>query len=292
MNQAQAEAMLGDAFAALDRHDVATAMRIGEELKTMKHSAGFEVLSQAWLARGDVQKALDALQEGVRLAPQVWLLWQSMGNLLSSQQMFKEAHEAYGRALVCPDADVSTIHFNRSLAYAQQRDFASALRCLDLVKAEYLRFKAGSFRVAALNDLGRSGEAAQAASDLLAAAAGQAVDAEDLARLYAQSGKAAWLGSKDAQSARQAARQALSVMEDEPTALWLLREVDGEHAEGRRYYRLDVGNRLYEVVATSLEAALQLAQNLANERLELRGHKQLEFDPKGPTGVYRIVRTA
>jgi tetratricopeptide (TPR) repeat protein len=218
----KAEQLMQQAFSLLQRGRYDEALDLALELKFLHHASCFDIMAEAYLGRGQADQALQALREGVRVVPKAWLLWQSLGNLLTQMGDFASAHEAYGRALVCPHADRGVLHFNRALAHAQAQSFTEALACLDLVDGAHMRLKAAGIRLALLNDLKRYHEVAALAESVTAQLPVEP-DPGDLALVYAQWALACWKGDAQAEQARAHATFALSLNPDESVASGLLR---------------------------------------------------------------------
>lgn len=271
----QARGLMDEAFQRLDRRDFEGALAVAEQLKAMRHSSAFDITAEVYAAQGQPDRAIAALEEGVRTAPGVWLLWQSLGNLLTREGELARAQEAYGRALACPQVDASSVHFNRGLAYARQQDYDEAHRCLGLVRGDHLRFKAQTFQVAVLVDGGRFADAEALAVRLLEGVPAGAEHLEDAARVEAYLGKAVLQGRGDRDAARQHARKALGMVPQDPVAMWLLRQLDGQRAAGASHWRLlvRVADRYeirYDVVAETPQEALSFVE---------------PFEPQGPLAV-------
>jgi hypothetical protein len=61
------------------------ALEIGKKLKSMKYSGGFEIMAMAYADDDQKDKAIECLEEGVKTCPDVWILWQMLGNYRSDQ---------------------------------------------------------------------------------------------------------------------------------------------------------------------------------------------------------------
>ncbi|NDD28903.1 MAG: tetratricopeptide repeat protein [Proteobacteria bacterium] len=213
--ESAAHQLLTQAFAWLDRNDIERAARIAEQLSLMRHSGAFEVWAEVHRARGDHAKAIEVLEEGVQAAPKVWLLWQSLGNAYTMGGRHEDAQRAFGRALGCPSADASSIHFNRGMAFARHRRFEEALEAFGLVSSPLLQFQAASFELAILNDLHRFDQAVEKGRALLSQ---DASEPQDRARVHGQLARAYLQGYDDRESSRRHVDVALKIWAGEPTA--------------------------------------------------------------------------
>lgn len=204
-----------EAFSCLDRGDISAAEQAAERLKAMRHSSAFEIRAEIHLMRGESDLAVAVLEEGVKAAPGVWLLWQSLGNAHTFGGRFPQAQEAYARALQCSSVDASSVHFNRGMAFARDRHFDDALEAFGLVTSTLLRHSAATFKLALYNDLHRFDQVVEQGSALLYE---ESSSAEDRARIHAQLARAYLLGYDDREKARQHAEQAVGLWPHEPTA--------------------------------------------------------------------------
>lgn len=228
-DEALALQIMNEAFACLDRGDISGAESAADKLTAMRHSASFEVKAEILHARGDHRGAIEVLDEAVKAAPGVWLLWQSLGNAHTMVGQFGPAQEAYAQALACPAADPSTIHFNRGMAFARDRHFDEALEAFGRVTAPLLRFQAATFQLALCNDLNRFDRVLEQAREMLAEEAGAP---DDRARIHAQMSRAFLQGYDDRPNAREHAELALKIWPQEPTARGVLGALARLDAEG------------------------------------------------------------
>jgi tetratricopeptide (TPR) repeat protein len=76
-------------------------LRIGYRLTGLNHSSGYEILALAYAGLKMPNKAISTLEEGVRLAPSVWLLWELLGNQYSDQGGYRDAQRCYSESVAC-----------------------------------------------------------------------------------------------------------------------------------------------------------------------------------------------
>jgi len=297
----QAQQLMHEAYAALDRGQPDRALQIAGELKQMRHSSSFDIQAESLAALGRWDDAIAALEEGVRAAPDVWLLWQSLANLYVQRDRYPEAHAAYGRALVAPKADKSAVHFNRALAYARARNFEEASHVLDLVTDDALRIRARSFKAAALNDLGRHEDAEEVARQTIEEALALPPSAElqeDRARLHGQLARALF-ALHDRDGAATEAARALDIHKSEPTALFVVRALRDARSAGAFHFQARLrgtwpGGRRFEVacdaVAETAEEILEycLALEPPGTELEILTSSPMQPRPNVPKGIYGI----
>lgn len=117
------------------------ALVVGKKLLAMKFSGGYEVVALAHEQRGELQPAIDILEEGVAKAPSVWRLWQLLGNLRDDSGDHERALDAYGHGLACSTSDKGSLHFNRAVTLGRMERFDESLAALEQVKQERLGFE-------------------------------------------------------------------------------------------------------------------------------------------------------
>jgi tetratricopeptide (TPR) repeat protein len=99
------ESLIRQADDALQAGNDKAALTAGQNLVDMRHAYGFEVLARAYLLRDEKTRAIAALQDGVSKAPNVWQLWELLGDSWTDVGDGRRAREAYERVLALPNAD-------------------------------------------------------------------------------------------------------------------------------------------------------------------------------------------
>ena len=128
----RAQRLMAEGFDAVGESDTRRARQIVKELKKLRHSSAFEILAQAYLAEDRLQDAVKTLEEGVRLAPTVWRLWQLLGNCHSDLERYQESDTCHRRALECPSTDPGSIHLNMAIAHSKKQRLAEAVQELQI----------------------------------------------------------------------------------------------------------------------------------------------------------------
>src|SRR5262245_37274895 len=302
----RAEQLMEEAFEALAGHDTKRALRIGRELKKLRHSSNFEIMALAHVAEGQIEQAVAVLKEGVVAAPTVWRLWQLLGNCYSDLERFQESHASYRRALECPEADAGTIHLNRAIAMEREEEHEEAIQALSEVRSEELQLRRIAMTIDLLNALGRHSEARILGEEAVRIDAPEEEDRASLASIYAGLGRAIWEQGRRSGEALDWAWKAVALEKDEATALWLIREITHRQSPSARYMRLLIRGRwnesitddeeppgfyvTYEVVADSREEAMEMIRPFepaaVRESLSLERCDILEKAPDQPVGVY------
>lgn len=105
------ESLIHHADTALESGDDKAALAAGQRLVDMRHAYGFEVLARAYLLRDEKTRAIATLQDGVAKAPNVWQLWELLGDSWTDVGDRRRAREAYERVLeLAKDDSVARAH--------------------------------------------------------------------------------------------------------------------------------------------------------------------------------------
>lgn len=296
--------MMDEGFELLEQCDYDGAIKLGKKLQRLRHSSNFEILALAYCAKGKLKKAIKILEEGVSKAPCVWRLWQLLGNYLSDEERFVEAHQAYRRALKCPTTNPSSIELYRAIVLARQKKLSKALQCLKRVNDAETVPRAKILKVDILTDLGRLKEAVHLGRK--AVKLKKSLSSEERARAFAKLGIAE-LKSGMAKQALARAWRAVAINKTEPEALWLIREIEANRSEKSKYYRMIIegtwfgrieGSRNrpgffinYDVVAETEKEGLEYVKRFVpaevRKTLQVSEARVLQKRPHDPKGVYR-----
>lgn len=288
------EQLLDQAYAALEEGNADQAVALGNQLLEHRHARGFEVIALAYELQGRYQEAIDVLKDGVSKVPGAWPLWELLGNLYSDSEETAEAHKAYQKASQCQGADTDSINYNYAILLKRENKFDQAWELTDKIQSGELTLKVQTLRLSLLRSMRRYEEAVQQGNRIIGEILGQEdlpeESMQELARTYAELGRAYWEGKGDRQLAWENAWKALEWDRADPGALWLVREIIGRKAAGSHHWKLIVEGRwhfplepdkpppgfitTYEVVAETPETALVYAQDL--EPVEVRQSMKLD----------------
>jgi tetratricopeptide (TPR) repeat protein len=295
-----------EAQEALEERDYARAQRIAERIIGARHSYGFELLARVFQEQDNLPRAIAVLQEGVAKAPRAWPLWMLLGELRSDHGEYDQALLAYDTALALPGVDADEVHLNAAIVHDRAGRPEDALMRLHEVRGgnPELAIQAARVRAQILLETERPDAAAAAARAGLALVAEGAAES-DIAPLYAALAKALWLKG-EVEPALHYAWEAVEHHADE-TALWLIREIEGEYSDSAKYFRILVHGRWdleeaegehvdgfwrkYDVVAADEEEAMRLIARIEREEVRdtLRSDEIEIVDPDAsdqPKGVY------
>jgi tetratricopeptide (TPR) repeat protein len=273
------------AFECLSTLDSKGALKIGRKLKTMKYSGAFEVIALAHTQDGQVDKAVECLEEGVKKCPDVWLLWQLLGNYRSDLNEFAQAMICLEKAALCPNADTSSINLNKAICFSRQELHEQTLEMLEGVTSSETRIQRESLLIGSLVSLERFDEAILR-GEAIAKEIGDSAEFserynDELCRTFCWLAHAYLEGRKDRERARSAIQSAIKCDNLNASALAALRELNNQTADGNEQIWIMVEGRwnapiegfdeypgfftTYWVVASSPEEALTFARELDPE---------------------------
>ena len=304
-----AEQLMDEGFELLESYDYEGAIRTGKKLKRMRHSSAFEILATAYAEDGDRPKAIRELEAGVEKAPDVWRLWQQLGNYYSDEKRYDDAKRAYERAVSCPDSYVDSVRLNMAIAMNRANDHEAALEILETIQDDDLRVRVAASTVTVLTDLGRHEAAIAVAERAIAVPSDDPEDVEPMSRVYSGLGEAVWAHERDADLALKHAWKAIELNNGNNGAMWLVREVRNRKSPDSQYFRMiihgesreqieDEGEtqgfyRSFDVVADTEESALELAKEFESETVRptitIDECDAIEPAPDSPHGVYTVT---
>lgn len=288
------EDLIKEGYAALDDEDFVEAMDIATKLIELQHARGFEILALALEKQERVEEAIDVLRKGISVVPEAYPLWELMGNIYSKEREYQKAETAYVTALACPNSDSASISYNFAVMLRHSGNPEQALAIASQIDSPLLAVRVNTLKVSLLNNLKEYEPAANLAnvliSEIMALEELGDEDMKDLAQVYAELGRATYLGADNKQGAFENAWKALEWERSEPTALWLVRELIGRKSPESRWFRFEVeGNWYfpleqgksppkfrvtYDIVADNLDEALMFAKHL--EPPEIRDSMQVK----------------
>jgi tetratricopeptide (TPR) repeat protein len=303
------EKLVEAGYQHLQEGNAEAALKVAEELESLRFTATFEIAALAHFQLGDIEAAVAVLKRGVKVAPTVWGNWQLLGNCLSDLGRYDDAASAYENALECGGASMSSIRLNQAILASRRGRHDQALSYVEQVTEPDLAIHAVSVLVTALVGVGKVDEAVGVGEAALRKGAPD--DSEEFAYLAASVGRARLARGE---SAREIVAFAIDALDDYDRSnaglLALIRDADGQCSAVAKYYRMTVDAKIpvtdplsqrgegyvvnYDVVADSVDEALAFVERM--ETPVVRGnlfvdeHEALEDRPTDPKGVYK--RTA
>lgn len=312
-DEVKVSALIAEGQACLEDSDYDSAIHIGQQLELHQRSYAFELQALAYAGKEDLTEAINVLERGVSLVPDVWLLWLRLGNYYSDMARWDDARRAYSRALTCPHVDPSAVYYDCALLSQREGKLVDALRDIECVTSARLRLKAVGLRISIYTNMGNAAEAIRYSEQMLNEmsmgdeGAMEDDEAADMASLYGEYANAVY-HSGDSERALQLAWQAVSFWKQQETVLWLIREIEDKHSKLARYHHLTIEGRwsepfegedapcaffvTYGVVADSPDEALNMAIRFepSEVRESLKMH-ECDVSPAvvdEPKGVYNI----
>jgi tetratricopeptide (TPR) repeat protein len=240
------EELMEEGFSALRGGFYGEAARVGRELLERQHSSGFEILALALGEEDELEEALAVLEEGVEKAPDVWLLWQLMGNYRSDLEDFSGALEAYDHALFCDGVDKDSVYFNIATVLSRQEQFEEAVSYLELVQEADHRLRADAMRAELYRELNREVEAMELArltlervDERVTTLDEEEVDASHFSVICARLGLF-FLDGEDALTAQACWERTWILDHTDEDALTLGRRLDPQTSPDAKYYHVVV----------------------------------------------------
>jgi len=303
--------LIFEGFGALEIGEFERALRAARELREMEHVAAFEIEARARWGLEDHEQAIQVLEEGVEIAPEVYVLWDYLASYLSDEGRYEEALQAYYRSRSCEDAPEGAVDFNIAVIYQRQGRHERALALIDTIPptdALPLIVLDGA-RCFSLNEVGKNADAmTRAAAILNQIGEDDDVDPEAVARIMSEHAYALLiLGIHEA--AYLEAIEAVEFDKANSRAAWLIREISDERSPDAKAWRIVVEGKWpqpfndsekdygffanYTVVADSADEALEYVRPFEPEEvrftLKINSAVDLEPQPEAQKGVYEAV---
>ena len=282
------------------------ALAIAAELEEQRYSGAFELAGLAHTAKGDRDAAISTLQRGVKVAPDVWLNWQLLGNYLSDRGDYAAAKTAYDTALDCPGARLCSIHLNQAILAARVDQPDEALHFVELVKDPELSARAAGIRINVLVDLGRPVEALEVAEKLLSELDTDTADDELIGDVHAQLAELRLRSGVAEDDVRELLMTGLCYDQNNASILSSIRELANQTSPAAQYFRILLHGPLrqeedldtnaigffapFDVVADTLQEALAIIRGFEESpslfHAGVDEYEILESRPDGLKGIY------
>lgn len=315
MPQNDAEALMGEASRLLEEFEPKKALKIGKQLEKMRFSGGFEIQALAYADLDKKGKAIKVLEKGIKTVPDVWLLWQLLGNYYSDEGDFEKALTTFEKGLQTKQPDKISLKYNYAIALQRQRNFEKAQGLISEILSderypdeieENLLLHIQGLRLGLLNNLKQYKETLKLFAELEKTAS-QFEDAQpsELSRIFDEVAGAHWnLKNKD--QAETYLKKSISYDKKNTGAQWLHREIHKEEDyTNAKYFRIIIEGKWhtpfegetklprfftnYDVVANNEDEALEIIKYFEPPET----HHSLKIDdlkilktPKQPKGVY------
>ncbi len=308
--EAKVERLTAEAFNALDVYDIKKALKVGRQLKKLRHSSAYEILALAYAADEKLNDAISILEEGVKTVPSVWILRQLLGNYYSDQGRYVEALSCYQQALECPNVNADSVHLNTSIALGRHGKYLEALMEVQQVTSNELEPRATSHKLYILNCAQRHAECIALGKSVITSAVWGDEAAPQFAAVHAELATALWKMQQDRDKALAHAWKAITLHKGQETAAWVIREVTNKISPASRHMTLLIRGRwpepfegeteapgffvTYEVVAETPQEAMlfiiPFEPEGVRETLAIEECTDREAAADQPKGVYNACR--
>ena len=281
-----AEQLTQEAFAALEAGHYDRVTELTAELRALQFSSAFEIEALFYLDQNQPVRALQILEEGTESVPDLWLLWQLRGNVLSDLKRFDEALDCYDSALPLEGADAVSLRLNRATALWRQGRVKAALREVEATEIAGanldLRWRLEALQLGLWAELGRCDEAGARAAALFEEQRDLEVEPEEAGQLSLAFSQIGWalMGCQAPESAGDWARAALEIDRANGQALLLARDTTPDLPFADRTFRVTLRGQLEDadqptgffttlaIVAPDADVAQQLALDFESPRWE------------------------
>ena len=296
-----AQDLTEEAFAALEEGRGARVAEICAELRVMHYSSCFEIEALLALDQGLPARALEVLDEGLAVVPELWQLWQLRGNILSDGGQWDDALESYRQALSLDGADINSLRLNRATALWRSQKIEEALNEIartdgsskDASISLYWRLQA--VRISLWAEQSRCDEVGERAAQLWDDQEELEIDEDEAAPLSVAFSQIGWalFNCREPQRAREWARAALEVDRTNGQALLLTRESTPNLPLGEQTFRVvlrgqtetDEGPFGFYTTLLAIAPDEAIAQQLAIEFEAPRWEGKVEIEESGRIGA-------
>ena len=288
----QAEQLTAEAFEALEAGQGTRVAAICAELRVIHYSSCFEIEALLALDQGLPSRALEVLDEGLNVVPELWQLWQLRGNILSDGGQWDEALESYKRALAIEDADTNSLRLNRATALWRSQKIEEALdevartdgNSREMSVSLYWRLQA--IRVALWGESQRCDEVIERAAQLWIDQEEVEIDEDEAAPLSVAFSQIGWalFNCEQPELARDWAKAALEVDRANGQALLLAREATPN---------LPLGNATFSIVlrgqTETEDGATGFITTLLAIALDMAVAEQLALEFEAPRWEHAVI---
>jgi tetratricopeptide (TPR) repeat protein len=317
-NSNQIDKLMNEGFEALESYDTKKAIKIGKQLKRLKHTSAFEILALAYADDEKLKKAIKILEEGVRIAPTIWRLWQLLGNYRSDNEEYDEAQICYKKALECPITNTPSIRYNSAIAYFREEKYLDAEKQINLIDLEALKNEEENHSLALyiyskhifiLNQLNKYQEALKIASKVLKHKWNEMCTGE-LASFYTAHAYTLWL-SGNKKDALSFLWKSIKLNHKNQDTLALIRQIENKYSNTAKYYRILIEGIWskalqdeddeqgffinYYVVAENLDQGLTFIKRVEPKEyyssISINKHEVLQAGCDDLLGVYEVDET-
>jgi len=310
------EQLMESGFEAVNNFETKKAIKIGNKLKKLRHTSAFEILALAYLNNEETKKAIEILKEGVGIAPNLWILWQLLGNTYSVTNEYFEAQKCYRKALECEEHDTNSILYNSALAYKRAKDEISHKKQIDKISTLELHknqqfnllFLVTSEKVSFLVQNGHIEEACNLAEECVNLHVNKFEYRTEFSQLLSAYAEALW-ERQNIEAAKKIINEAIKLDKSNNSAAWLIREIDNLSSSNAKYFSIIImgvwpepfeGEELnpgffttYKVVADDIDQSLLFIKRFepseVHSSIKVEESEILDENPNVRLGVYETT---
>lgn len=301
------ESMSNDAWEALHQDDMETAINIGESLIKENVETGFRIRAMAHASEEEWELALEVLEKGIALMPDVWQMHLQYGNLHSDMEQYDQAFAAFNAAEKCPDAEKHWLDMNRAVVYFRKQDMDRALNLLQQIEHPEALNEAFALQLDILDGLQRHDlikELAEEELELLITPT-DAESAGVMSAICTRIAQAYWFEDENEEVTKHYIEQALAYQRSNQEALWLRCQINPQHSENSKVYSILVNAMIlpeegeaslpafttYGIVADSPDEAMEMIREFEEEWIDPKSLQAQEVeetvnDEDAPKGIY------
>lgn len=211
-------------FHAYHHGNFEEALQIARRLQQERVHEGFKLAALLCAAQENLESAIQTLEAGLRVFPESWELWTSLGNFHSDKSEYKRARACLERAEKCEGANLDVTRLNLAIVLGREKQFGEALGVLDRVEGLDQAARLLWCRLFFLNGLDRPIDALRAFWEGRTIV--ERADLRECAACWCERGTA-YLKLRRAGRAKVCFRKAILTDGSYDRGFELLREVDG-----------------------------------------------------------------
>jgi len=313
MTSEQQLELLAQAEQHLLEGEYEAALTTSQQLAEAGVADAYRIQAQVFAEQEQMDEAVEAIKQGMKLFPDAWDLALFLGNLYGEMGKPDRALRLYDRLNKESDAPKDWIKLHVAAAHAQKQNFDESLNLLQEIEEENVVNHAFELQLNILDGVGRHDmiiELAEEDLEVLRQPESEA-DAAQLSRIMSQIAQAYWYEEEDEERIIFYLKQAVAFDRTNPGSLYLLREQDVQFSDDAQGYFLYMKGEIeleqegetssrkafttaYQVIADSEEEALAFIAAfeiplIDRESLAIVEVETFENEADEPKGIYEVL---
>lgn len=307
------DTLMSQAFELIEVGNPKAALEIGKQLEEMCYSGTFEIQAMAYAEMGEKRKAVEILEKGVKIVPDIWQLWQLLGNYESGLGHYDKAISAFENSLKAKNPDTVSLYYNYAIALQRHGKADAAMNKLQLA-FEDQQFNQSKVKLIELcfsllmnlhNQQQNYNAVKQTFEQFSKAYPSSNAHSHGLSEIYSELAFALWK-TMNKEEAIRIALQAIHLDKQNRNAQFLLREIRKSDYQNAKYMRIILHGWhkpfkceketsgffiTYDVMADDEKEALAFIKEFEPE--QIRNRLQIEEieilkSEKQPKGIYKV----